>query len=141
MIVRTYTNMWNTEKKLYTIYDITLPTPVSFKQIGLFAFGAIIWMPFMYMFGVPITHWMGLVAWFSVPILIAVFGNQKLFEGKSLFEAAASMIGYAFQPKRILDGEGISLGSEKFPDENGEKPQQPIELKYVTWAKEPLERN
>lgn len=140
MIVRTYTNMWNEEKKLYTIYDITLPAPVSFKQIGLFFMAAILWMPIMFFLNVPITNWMGAVAWFSVPVALAWFGNQKLFEGKSIMEYLQSVVTFAIEPKRILDGDGISEAAERFEDPSGKKERPTFELKYTAWSRKPLER-
>lgn len=151
MIVRTYTNMWNEEKKLYAIYDITLPTPISFKQIGLFFLGAIAWMPLMYIIGVKITTPVGLVVWFSAPVLLAIVGNQQLFQGKSIFQFAKSTGSFLFEPRRVLDGEGLSVNVEKLPKtvkrkdkETGETFEEivhpTIELKYQTWSKKPLER-
>lgn len=140
MIVRTYTNMWNMEKKLYTIYDITLPVPISFKQMGLFAFGSAIWMPIMYVLQVPFTNGMGFAAWLIVPLLIAIFGSQKLLQDKSLLDYAQSIIGFAFEPKRILDGDGISEAAEKIDGDDG-KDRGEFRLMYTAWTKNPLGRN
>lgn len=161
MIVRTYTNMWNEEKKLYTIYDMTLPTPISFKQIGLFFIGAILWMPLMGIVGVPITNAAGFVSWFAPPIGLSIIGNKKMFAGKSLFEYISSMIGFFFEPKIVLDGEGVSAQSECLNFEKEEislsakpadleetetkrriiKKETPnIDIVYKVWTKKPLKR-
>lgn len=163
MIVRTYTNMWNEEKKLYTIYDMTLPTPISFKQIGLFFMGSILWMPLMGIVGVPIGNPVGFVSWFAPPVILSVVGNRKMFGGKSLFEFASSMIGFFFEPKIVLDGEGISANAECLQIEQEEialsskpidlevneedkkkiiKKETPnIDLVYKVWTHKPLQRN
>ncbi len=150
MIVRTYTNMWNEEKKLYAIYDVTLPTPVSFKQIGLFVIGAVVWVPLMLLLGVPISHPIGLTAWIIPPLGIAVLGNQQVLQGKTIFQFAKSWVSFLFEPRRVLDGEAISAVNENLPKitlkkEEGKVVEEiivhkPIELKYVTWSKKPLER-
>lgn len=140
MRVRTYTNMWNEEKKLYTIYEWTLPTPVSFRQLGLFAVGAAIWMPLMaFIKIVPITSPVGFVVWFAVPVLLAIFGNQQIYEGKSMIQYLQSLFGHMFEPKHVLDGKGISIREEKISDESN-SPSEPHVLSYEVWTKEKLER-
>lgn len=141
MEVRTYTNMWNEERKLYSIYDMTLPTPVSFKQIGLFAGTAIVWMPLMWLLHVPIATSWGAMLWFGPPIALAIFGNQKLFEGKSIVQYATSRISFIMQPKRILDGDSMSERVEQFEIDSGHKPQEPFKLNYTVWSRKKIERN
>lgn len=133
MRVRTYTNMWNEEKKLYSIYEWTLPTPVGFRQIGLFVFGAVMWMPIMYVLHVPIGTPVGLVIWFTVPVLLAIFGNKQIFEAKSIFQYLQSVIGHMFEPKHVLDGEGVSMKAEQITTDP-EKPQEPVVLEYEVWT-------
>lgn len=139
MRVRTYTNMWNEEKKLYTIYEWTLPTPVSFRQLGLFVIGAVIWMPIMAILNIPIGQPVGFVIWFAGPVLLAIFGNQQIYEGKSMLQFLQSLLGHVFEPKHVLDGKGISAREEKIPD-GTEKPSAPHILKYEIWTKEKMER-
>ncbi len=139
MIAKTYTSIWNEEKKIYAIHELTLPVPVGFKQIGLFVFAAIIWMPIMAVIGVPFMNPFGLFTWFVVPIALAAFGNKQIFEGKSIIQYVSSAVSFMFEPKRILDGVGISEKAEKFPDEKT-KTHDSIEEKYIVWTREPLER-
>lgn len=138
MIVRTYTNMWNEEKKLYAINDITLPTPIGFKQIGLFAVGAVVWMPLMYIFSVPITNSIGAMTWFSVPVLFAILGNRQ-FNGKTIIQYFSSWMVFLLEPKRVLDGQGISAKGENFPNESKQE-HEPVQLQYTAWTRDPLER-
>lgn len=141
MRVRTYTNMWNEERKLYTIYEWTLPTPVSFKQIALFVVGAIIWMPIMFVLNVPIgTSW-GFVLWFAFPVALAIFGNKQFIEHKSIIQYLQSVLGYIlFEPKYILDGKGVNLREEKMasPDKPSQLEKHVIE--YKVWTKDKLEK-
>lgn len=140
MRVRTYTNMWNEEKKLYTIYEWTLPTPVSFRQLGLFAIGAIIWMPLMaFIQVVDIKTPVGFVIWFAVPVLLAIFGNQQIYEGKSMVQWLQSLLGHLLEPKHVLDGKGVSIREEKIADDPIKEPQAHV-LSYEVWTKEEMER-
>lgn len=113
MEVRTYTNIWNEEKKLYSIYEWQLPTPVGFRQIGLFALGLIVWVPLMLVLHVPISNAFTFIIWFGPPVLLAILGNKPMFEDKTIFQFASSRLGFMMEPKTILDGEGMNLKAEK----------------------------
>lgn len=84
-----------------------------------------------------------------------------MFAGKSLFEFFASMIGFFFEPKIILDGEGVSAQAEclNFETEEISLSAKPVDLeiedtkKKITkketpnidivckvWTPEPLKR-
>ncbi len=94
MKLRTYTGLWQVEKRIYKFYDINLPYPVTVKQIGLF-FGSLIpWMILMAVIGVPFAPPFGHVIWLAPPIGIAWFANQPVAEGKNLVEYAASQVLY-----------------------------------------------
>lgn len=133
MEVKNYTNIWSEEKKLYSIYEWTLPVPVGFRQIGLFALGAVIWCPIMAVLGVGITSAIGFILWFAPPIALAAFGNKPIYEDKSIFQFARSVISYLFQPKVILDGRGVNTKQEKMvfgPDSKSKPPKHLMEINY-----------
>lgn len=137
MEVKNYTNIWSEEKKLYSIYEWTLPTPVGFRQIGLFALGAIIWCPIMAVLGVGITTAMGFVLWFGPPVALAILGNKPIFEAKSIFQYVRSVVGYLFQPKVILDGRAVNTKQEKMvfgPDDKPKPPNHIMEINY--WVRD-----
>lgn len=104
---RTYTNIWNQDKKLYSIYEWQLPTPVSFRQLGLFFLGALIWCPIAWIIGIPVTSSIGFILWFGPPIALAIFGNKPIYEDKTLFQWISGLLGYATEPKRIMDGRPV----------------------------------
>lgn len=135
MEVKNYTNIWSEEKKLYSIYEWTLPTPIGFRQIGLFALGAVIWCPIMAVLSVPIGTALGFFFWFAPPVVLAIVGNGKssLFESKSIFQYLRSIIGYLFQPKVILDGRGVNIKEEKMVFDSKTKsnpPKHNMEISY-----------
>lgn len=104
MKVLTYTNIWSAERKIYALGDLSLPTPVSFKQIGLFMLTGIPWFALLALIHFPLNNGVTAIVWFGVPIGLAILGNRKLLEEKSIFEYLGSQIQYVFEPKNIYDG-------------------------------------
>lgn len=99
MEIQTYTNVWATPKRLYTIGDMSLPQPVSLTAAGLFLGTLALWAPLLWFLGVPFNSPVGLVLYFSAPIGLAVMGNKPIFEGKSIIQFVMSMFKYWFQPR------------------------------------------
>jgi hypothetical protein len=135
MEVKNYTNIWTEEKKLYSIYEWTLPAPVGFRQIGLFALGAIIWCPIMAVLNVNIGTALGFFFWFGPPVLLAIVGNKPIFEAKSIFQYIRSIVSYLFQPKVIFDGRGVNIKQEKVVLDSTNKsntPKHTMEIIYWT---------
>lgn len=105
MEIKTYTNVWNADRKMYRFQDINLPMPISFKQIGLFATGAVVWFPFMALFHVPIATSWGAIMWFSVPVGLAWGGNKPIFGGKTIIQALGSLFKFFIEPPILIDME------------------------------------
>lgn len=137
MEIKTYTNIWNEEKKLYSIYEWQLPTPVGFRQIGLFFIGGIIWIPLMFFLGTPIDSSIGFIIWFGPPVALAILGNRPIFEDKTLIQYVQSNIGHMMEPKNILDGNPVNLKEEKFANKATPDPE-PHHLEVNVWKKKEL---
>ncbi len=102
MQLRTYTGLWGVEKRLYKFYDITLPYPVSVKQLGIFAFSAFSWWGLMALFQVPFDPpWN--VVWLAPPFLITYYSNRPVAEGKTMFDYALSQIKFFFGDRVYAD--------------------------------------
>lgn len=116
MKVLTYTNIWSTERKIYAFGDISLPTPVSFKQIGLFLLIGAPWFIVLGILQVPLISDspFPMMLWFGPPLFLSVMGNKKLLEGKSVFEFIGSQINFLMEPKNIYDGEADSTIEKTF---------------------------
>lgn len=116
MKVLTYTNIWSAERKIYAFGDISLPTPVSFKQIGLFFLVGTPWFIVLGILGVPFISQnpFHLMLWIVPPLLLSIAGNRKLLEGKSIFEFVGSQINFLLEPKNIYDGEADSTMDKTF---------------------------
>lgn len=95
MDLRTHTSLWRMEKRLYKFYDISLPYPVSIRQIGFF-FGTLIpWLFLMNLLGVPFKPpWNAL--WLAPPFAAAWAANRPVAEGKTLFAYVWSQITFFF---------------------------------------------
>lgn len=93
MELRTYTGLWQVEKRLYKLYDISLPYPVSVKQIGIFIASAVPWMTLMAILRVPFENpWFGL--WLVPPVMFVFYANRPVAEGKTIIDFLASQIRY-----------------------------------------------
>lgn len=93
MQLRTYTGLWGVEKRLYKFYDITLPYPVSVKQLGIFSFSAFVWWSLMALFQVPFdSPWN--VVWLAPPFMITYYSNRPVAEGKTMADFAISQFKY-----------------------------------------------
>lgn len=120
MRVLTYTNIWSTERKIYAFGDISLPTPVSFKQIGLFLLVGAPWFIILGILRVPFIadNPFPMMIWLIPPLLLSIAGNQKLLENKSVFEFIGSQINFLLEPKNIYDGKSDPTVNKTFSVES-----------------------
>lgn len=98
MEVKTYTDFWSMEKKLYSIYDVSLPAPVSIRTVGIFLGIGVPWALLLNFLHVPFGP-----PWFLIylvpPTALAYFGSKPIFEGKNIFQYGTSRFKYLFQSK------------------------------------------
>lgn len=115
MQVRTYTSFWSTERKLYAIQDVTLPTPVPLKTLGVFTLAALPWGLIMGALHVPFGGF-GILVWLGPPVALAWFGSRpnSIFDGKTLFQWLRSRALYMFTESKRYKG------FEPNTDEEGE---------------------
>lgn len=91
--IRTFTSFWALERKLYTIYDWTLPMPVSLRVLGVFVGTGAPWWLLMFLLQVPFSApWY--LLWLIPPAGLAYFGSKPIFEGKTLFQYLRSRFQY-----------------------------------------------
>jgi hypothetical protein len=120
MQIKTFTSFWSIEKKLYSIYDFSLPAPVSLRVLGVFTATAIPWWVVMRLLHVPLSS-----PWYLIyllpPVFIAYLGSRPIFEGKTLFQFLGSRIRYLFENKRykgltpdLEDREATYVVKQKF---------------------------
>lgn len=99
--LRTHTRLWQAEKKLYKLYDYTLPMPVSLRMLGIFTLSATVWGSVCMLVGIPFAPPFGHLIWIVPPAALTWFGNKPVAEGKRLGELFASQFTfYVAQGKR-----------------------------------------
>ena len=87
------------EKKLYSIYEFSLPVAIPLKVIGIFLLVGVPWWLLLSVVHFPFgSPWY--LAWIIPPAALAWFGSRPIFEGKTLFQYLASRIKFLFENKR-----------------------------------------
>lgn len=83
MELRTYTSLWQVERRIYRLYDINLPYAVSVKQILVFLGFTIPWLLLLNLVKVPFA-----APWHAVyiipPIAVTFFASKTVAESKTL---------------------------------------------------------
>jgi hypothetical protein len=103
MEVKTYTEFWNMEKKLYSIHDISLPVPIPLRTVGIFLAFGIPWMGLLALLGIPFAQPWHLL-YLAPPVALAWFGSKPLLEGKNIFQFASSRANFSILESRFYDG-------------------------------------
>jgi hypothetical protein len=111
MEIRTFTNFWNMERKLYSIYDINLPMPISLKVVGAFLLVGIPWWALMAFLHIPFGDFF--VFWVLPPILLGFMASKPWFQKKTLAEFLLSQVNYYRQPKRLAGFRAIDYEFDK----------------------------
>jgi hypothetical protein len=98
MQLRTYTGLWNVEKRLYKFYDVNLPYPFSLKQLGILFGTAVPWVLLMLLVHMPLTPPFNIL-WFLPPIGAMIYANRPVAEGKTIQDFVGSQIRYFAAPR------------------------------------------
>lgn len=101
MELRTYTGLWNVEKRLYKFYDMNLPYPVSVKQLGIFFGVALPWALIMTLLHVPFGPPFGHILWLAPPVVAVIFANKPIAEGKTLTDFVLSQIKFFLSARKF----------------------------------------
>lgn len=131
MEVRTFTNFWNMERKLYAIYDVSLPVPISLKVVGAFLLTGIPWWGLMALLQVPFSN-PGYLFWVLPPILLGYLASKPIFQRKTISQFLMSYVRFYFQPKRLAGlkkptypvDQNFKLTSKVFTRKNPQKEMQ-----------------
>lgn len=110
MEIRNFTNFWNMERKVYSIYDLQLPAPINLRAAGIFVGTAVPYWGILIALGVPFNIELGIV-WLALPAILAFIGNKPIFEGKSFIDYIVSRFRFLFESKRY---KGIEPATEKY---------------------------
>lgn len=99
--LRTHTRLWQVEKRLYKIYDYTLPAPISLRTVGVFLGVAVPWVLICKTIHLPF-HAPGNIVWIAPPFIVTWLANQPVTEGKKLTEFLRSQFGYWIEQPHTL---------------------------------------
>lgn len=111
MEIRTFTSFWNMERKLYSIYDMNLPVPISLKVAGAFLLAGLPWWGILGLLNVPFgAFWM---FWIMPPAALGFVASKPWFQKKTLASFLISQVTYYLQPKRLAGLRGIDYEFDK----------------------------
>lgn len=99
MEIRTFTNFWNMERKLYAIYDVSLPMPISLKVAGAFLLTGIPWWGLLALLNVPFGQFF--IFWIFPPVGFGYLASKPIFQKKTLIEFLISQVKYMNEPKKL----------------------------------------
>jgi hypothetical protein len=97
--LRTYRQVWSTERVIYQIERVRLPFPVSFRQAGVF--GAAMAVMFL-ISRIPLVAALpGLLRYIVIPAAVTWFLTKQRLDGKPPLAWLLTMLKYALSPKRL----------------------------------------
>lgn len=113
--LKSYSNVWNVEKVLYSINDLKLPFAMTYSQIGWFVFSLITCVVLKDV--PPLSLIEGdFLRYLGVPIAVTWFMSQKTFDGKKPYKYLGTMVGYAFRCKTTYAGKPLKMKKMKVKD-------------------------
>jgi hypothetical protein len=102
--LRTHTRLWQVEKKLYKLYDYTLPMPISLRMLGIFLLTVIPWAVFCSVVGIPFAPPFGHLIWIAPPAGLTYLGSKPVAEGKKLGELLVSQVSFYVSQHKTYAG-------------------------------------
>lgn len=99
MELRTYTSLWQVERRIYRLYDINLPYAISIKQILVFVGFTIPWLLLLNLVRIPFAApWHAL--YIIPPIAVTYFASKTVAESKTLGQLLVSQGRYLTQSRK-----------------------------------------
>lgn len=99
MQLRTYTGLWNVEKRIYRFYDVNLPFPITVRQIAVFLGFGVPWVVLLSLIGIPFSPPLPYLLYLAPPILLTWWSNRPVAEGKGLVDFGRSQLMFFLSPK------------------------------------------
>ena len=96
----TYTSVFRIERRLYKVFDIELPRPVSLVQAGAFVAVIVLMLLVGPVVGLTFsqsTAWL----YIAVSAVVSVLASQPIVDAKRPHELVASRVRYLFEPKEL----------------------------------------
>jgi hypothetical protein len=110
MELRTYTDLWRMDRRIYAIQDVTLPIPVGMTQLGAAALGALVWLPIAFAIG--LTGLVGGAGEYATglsaillagpPVAIGWATGRPLVEGRTIGQHLTAAARYQLLPPLLV---------------------------------------
>jgi conjugation transfer TcpE-like protein len=98
----TYTHIWRLERRLYRIFDLELPRPVSEVQLVAFLVAGVIVLVIGRLLGVPLTP-QTLMPQLGLAGFASWLASQPIADGKRPHEWVVSQLRYLREPRCLYD--------------------------------------
>lgn len=95
-----YTSIFRLQRRLYRVYDVDLPAPVTFPQVVAFLLAAFVTVVALRMIGVDLTPgsaWVFLVP----PAMAAWVANRRISDERSPAQWCASQLRHLVEPRTL----------------------------------------
>lgn len=108
MQLRTYTDLWRLERRIYAIQDITLPVAIPTVQLGVCLAALVVWAPLVSALGLDgivssvagtYSPGMNVILYVGPPVAVAWASGRPLAQGKTAVQLALSGLRYAAEPR------------------------------------------
>lgn len=110
MELRTYTDLWRMDRRIYAIQDVTLPVPVGMTQLGAAALGAVLWLPIAFAIGLTdlvagtgeYATGLSAILLAGPPVAIGWATGRPLVEGRTVGQHLAAAARYQLLPPLLV---------------------------------------
>lgn len=99
--LNTHTGLWHVEKKIYRIYDVTLPVPLGVRQIVVALGFGVPWIWLVHLLRVPFHPPFGYLIYLVPPGLLAWSSGRSMLENKSMLQYVSSQLRFVGEPKQL----------------------------------------
>ena len=136
--IKSYTSIWNVEKIIYSLMNVSLPVPLTFTQIAWFMGVLFADIIFRNIPPLALTDNV-LLKYIAIPAGLTWLMSQKTFDGKKPYSFLRSVIAYYINPKVTYAGKIIKMENEQtegiitvvksfrvYPEENRKEYQQMV---------------
>lgn len=119
--IRVYNQVFRIEKTVYSIQGVSLPLPVSYRQMAFFV-GTLVIMVFLNRF--PPFNWVDyfLIKFVAIPAAVAWFFTRKTLDGKAPHRFILRYIEHAFSPHFFARYQEIEQPKKRYFQYEGEVP-------------------
>lgn len=110
MELRTYTDLWRMDRRIYAVQDVRLPVPVGMTQLGAAAAAALVWLPIAFTLGLTgllagageYATGLSAIVLAGPPSAVGWAAGRPLVEGRTLTQHAAAAARYRLLPPRLV---------------------------------------